>query len=590
MQINDEYKNIECIKKLKDQYKNAFFKIVEYYAPKLPEKLVKEGSAYTLHDFNHHCIDIYQIISDVILYPNMAYTSEGLTDKELYILNLAVLFHDFGMDAYLNCGRKDHSRTSAEYIQEIYHAGDSVFRSQSMLNENEVKALRLIVMAHSDIKDGSIQADENGLNNPELRNDMPAQVGSIRAIFLASILRLADELDITVNRLGNNDIESQLNIIKEKKLLKEEELSQNGSLHAQEELAYFGALAESLEHWERLHFFSTIYRNNGSEEAVIQINDDFIKQCCDKGDTYEHLVDDILRVYRKINMEYENGFKRKIDEDKNSIVLKKMISVARFKLESNIDDVNQLIAKQLNCFNTVNVVDDTSYKVSSENEEPQSDIIESIQPEVINEEYEKELGKIVKRKHLLTVGHYLLDETYCARDWIDTKEIVETRNIVDAIILNIIKHFNTNYREEKDYLFLGLDLEGAILASRVAMALQKPFSYLIPAREMENNSGKDAEAVIEKYQKYIIVTDAIVTFETIKRVYASIGNKDDGYKNIMHIYTVFYRKPFNYDIKGNQDLIKKTSCISKEFSIELFEKERCPYKSDGCFGKNRKLK
>ena len=118
MQINDEYKNIECIKKLKDQYKNAFFKIVEYYAPKLPEKLVKEGSAYTLHDFNHHCIDIYQIISDVILYPNMAYTSEGLTDKELYILNLAVLFHDFGMDAYLNCGRKDHSRTSAEYIQE----------------------------------------------------------------------------------------------------------------------------------------------------------------------------------------------------------------------------------------------------------------------------------------------------------------------------------------------------------------------------------------------------------------------------------------------------------------------------------------
>lgn len=590
MQINEEYKNIECIKRLKDQYKNNFFEIVKYYAPKLPEKLVTGGSAYTLHNFNQHCINIYQIISNVILYPKTAYAEEGLTDKELYILDLAVLFHDIGMEAYLDSSRKDHSRKSAEYIQEIYHAKDSVFKTHSMLDENEVKALRLIIMAHSDIKDGSIQENENGLNNPELRNDMVAQLGNIRGIFLASILRLADELDITVGRLGNSDIEIQLSDIREKKLAIEREINPNNSFFNQKELEYTEKLLESLEHWERLHLFSNISRTRESEEVVIRVNDDYIKKRRDIGDTYESLVDNILRVFKKINKEFKNGLAKKTNEDKSPLDLKKMLSVDRFKIVSNIPEINELIAEQLVCLNTVDLKSDKLLQRESlTGEKAKTDIKESAEPEVIDEGYQKNLSKIIKRKHLLSVGHFLLDETYCARDWIDTKEIVETRSIVDEIISNIIKHINTNCREE-EYLLLGLDLEGSILASRVAMALQKPFSYLIPAREMENNSGKDAETVIEKYKKYIIVTDAIVTFETIKRVYDSIGNENDNYKSILQIYTVFYRKPFNYDIKGNDELIKKTICVSKDFPIELFKKEECPYKDEGCFGKNRKIR
>lgn len=110
MEINVEYKQIDCVKNLDIQYKEHFFKIVDYYGPQLPERLVIEGSAYTMHDFNHHCINIYKIVSEIILWPNIAYGNNGLSGKELFILDLAILFHDIGMNAYLTGGRNDHSR------------------------------------------------------------------------------------------------------------------------------------------------------------------------------------------------------------------------------------------------------------------------------------------------------------------------------------------------------------------------------------------------------------------------------------------------------------------------------------------------
>lgn len=595
MQINEEYKKILCVKKMGEQYKEHFFKIVSFYAPKLPDKLLIDGSAYTLHDFNHHCINIFKIISDIILYPKSAFSEEGLSDKELYILNLAVLFHDIGMSAYINGGRKNHSRKSAEYIEEIYRQNDSTFRNESTLNENEIKALRLIVMAHSDLKDENILQSENGLNNPQLRDDMPAQVGVIRARFLASILRLADELDVTVERLGNGDIEFRLDAVKEQKLLNERRLSET-PLDIEERrkieklLWEIEGYIESSEHWQRLHLFSNIYKENeDSDKICIKMNDDYITHCCDIGDTYEHLIDNALSVYRKIDKELKQGLICKIDESRNKLSLKQMISIETIKLVSDNESVNELIAKKLDCLNITSVESSNIENNLSRNGGELGDNelgSNDIQPYVIDEVYQEEFSKIVSRRHLIKVGHFLLDETYCARDWIDTKEIIETRVIVDKIITKITMHINTNFRNYSNYLIIGLDLEGAILASRVAMALQKPFSYLIPAKEIHNNADKDIEIAMEKYDNFIIITDAVVTFETIKKVISSIC-LDNSYEKILQIYTIFFRQSNMIDKGKNEKLIKKTACISSKFGVELFEKAKCPYKDENCFGLNR---
>ena len=588
MQINEEYKTIECIEKMTEQYKTAFFEIVSYYAPKLPSTLCFDGSIYTLHDFNNHCINIYKIISEIILYPPEAYNEKGISSKELYILNLAVLFHDIGMSADLNSARENHSRRSSEYIEEKYHENDSVLRTKSGLNENEIKALRLIVMAHSDLKDPKIGPAENGLNNPQLRNDLSAQAhGIIRAQFLASILRLADELDVTVERLGNNDTEFRL----DKAIQKKDELERGLEKCTDDGLEKYlkGELDKvetyiiSEKHWKRLHLFSTISKKSrDSDKVYINVNDDYIQRMCERGDTYDHLVNEMLEVISKINKELQNGLLKKVKESRDKRKLQSMISIETVTLLSDIDDINKLIAKKMNC----DSVNENERKEENDDIECEN---QDIHLHVIDEDYAQELSEIINRRHLLKVGHFLLDDTYCARDWIDTKEIIETSVIMDKIIENITKDINTKYNNKSDYLIIGLDFEGAILAARVAMALQAPFSYLIPAKEIENNADKDIEIVMEKYEKFIIITDAIVTFETIKRVINSIG-LGDKYEKIMRIYTIFYRESNMIEKRENKELINKTSCISDKFGAELFEKKKCVYKEKKCLGTNRIIK
>lgn len=588
MQINEEYKRIECIEKMENQYKDAFFEIVSNYAPELPSTLCLDGSVYTLHDFNNHCINIYKIISEIILYSPKAYGEDGISSKELYILNLAVLFHDIGMSANLDAGRENHSRKSSEYIEEEYCQKGSILRKKSGLNANEIRALRLIVMAHSDLKDPKIGPADNGLNNPQLTNDIPAQAyGVIRAQFLASILRLADELDVTVERLGNNDTEFKLQDIGRKKDELERQLDncedEKLKKDFQEDLKKIDTYIISQKHWNRLHLFSNLFKKKEDSESVfIRINDDYIEQRCERGDTYDHLVDEMLEVLLKINKELQNGLLTKVKESNDKRTLQSMISIEKVTLVSNIEAINELIAKKLNC-DSVKENNTKEEKDGEEGEQRKKHI------HVLNEEYAEELSKIINRRHLLKVGHFLLDDTYCARDWIDTKEIIETSAIMDKVIENITKDINTKYNNRSDYLIVGLDFEGAILAARVAMALQIPFSYLIPAREIENNADKDIEIVMEKYEKFIFISDAIVTFETIKKVISSIG-LEDKYEKIMRIYTIFYRESNMVDKKGNDDLIEKTSCISNRFDVELFEKKNCHYKEQKCLGINRIIK
>ena len=96
--------------------------MVEEYGEKLSTRVVTENAVYTLHDFDHHCFDIYRIISNVLLDEKLAYKSEdyGLSSRELLILNVAVLFHDIGMSHVLGASRKNHAKKSAEYFQNEY--------------------------------------------------------------------------------------------------------------------------------------------------------------------------------------------------------------------------------------------------------------------------------------------------------------------------------------------------------------------------------------------------------------------------------------------------------------------------------------
>ena len=153
-----EYKKIQCIKKMDEDYLDRFDSIVDEYAPKLSERVIMNGSAFTLHDFEHHCFDIYKIISEVLFDEELIYkTDYGISQRELFILNLAVLFHDIGMFNVLGATRENHSIKSADYVQKEYDDSRSVFKKKSDLTVNELKALKAIIIAHSDVKDRTIE-------------------------------------------------------------------------------------------------------------------------------------------------------------------------------------------------------------------------------------------------------------------------------------------------------------------------------------------------------------------------------------------------------------------------------------------------
>ena len=235
------------------------------------------GKLFTLHDFDHHCINIMKIISDLFLDNGGAY--KNINDTELYILNMSVLFHDISMSVKVHWKREIHSLQSAEYIDEEYNNTSSLLHSQEKyIRPNEKDAIKQIVLAHSNIKDGSVKDEENGLNNPLLKDIMPGTTLDIRARLLAGILRLADELDITRNRLGNAEHERQLKI------------------ESTDE-----AESKSCKHWKRLYYFkSTVLSDADTSRIIISIDDDYVLKT-DNPEEWSEIIKSIVEKELSLN-------------------------------------------------------------------------------------------------------------------------------------------------------------------------------------------------------------------------------------------------------------------------------------------------
>ncbi len=194
---------------------------------------------------------------------------------------------------------------------------------------------------------------------------------------------------------------------------------------------------------------------------------------------------------------------------------------------------------------------------------------------------EKYIYEEITKRNLIKFGHFLLNKIYCARDWIDTREIVETKIILNKLVDIIVKDINSN--THSDYAIVGIDLVGSLLASRVAFALQRPLSYIVSEKEELNNARPEIELSIEKTKNIILITDVIVTYDTILQAIEKYNLKT----RIDSIYTIFYRP--NYKVSANNGLVSKTYSINNMFSIELFEKKECMYKKNKCIAQNRKI-
>ncbi|MDE6708651.1 MAG: hypothetical protein K2K06_11535, partial [Oscillospiraceae bacterium] len=184
----------------------SFDRLAETYGEELNHNINAGKTLYTLHDFDHHCYNIYKII-DYLFFSSVNFFILNDDTKYIFKLYLAVLFHDIGMTAF-NLDRGSHPQKSAEEVERLWKNSDSILhkeRRNNILDGNDIDEIKLIILAHSDIKGDAIPDNRNGL----LNEDFTEHDNIVR--ILAGILRLADEFDCDETRLGDESRLEQLN-------------------------------------------------------------------------------------------------------------------------------------------------------------------------------------------------------------------------------------------------------------------------------------------------------------------------------------------------------------------------------------------
>ncbi len=203
---------IEKLKKHEGFY-DRFSAIVNQYSTFLDSGALIREIGFTPHDFSHHCYDIYEILGRIL--PENFYNKYN-NGSNLFVLLVAVLMHDVSMsqDASGEARRK-HSELGKKYIEsEIFEKEDS--HLAIYCGKDYAGALGDIIYSHSDIKSESGEIIQYTFEEivdkyTDSSNFVTVDSEEINVPFLAGVLRLADELDISYNRVKHIGYKNKVN-------------------------------------------------------------------------------------------------------------------------------------------------------------------------------------------------------------------------------------------------------------------------------------------------------------------------------------------------------------------------------------------
>lgn len=568
--ITKRYQELDCYRKMGDEDKRHFDCLVDYYGGLLNAGPARRNVIYTLHDFDHHCYNLYHIIAMYILGPKGL---EGLNHEERYLLNLAVLFHDISMctGGYDNgekipFDRNIHSLQSAQWLKHEYENSTSVLHAQGDLTVKQIEIIGKICKAHSDIKGSEMPT---GLYAPDLKPEQ-GRTGVIRVKTLAAILRVADEMDVTSDRLGTATEEDSLLT----------EIANNGTPERQRQIDLD---RESRRHWKRLHYIIGITRVNNSTVAL-ELNRDEVVSQKDKGDDY-NIADDLAETRDKIQRELDTAWREAWDEEPNA---ERLITLR--KVDWNDDDkdiIDSLCSEPLAVLSEPNQPSDDAQigEGKGMSAEPQEEVNQKVT--LLDNTIASRLRQFVLEHDLFNVGHYQLNTNYCARDWIMTSTVLENEKISQDAIHTFSYHILNHFYGEK-YVIVGLDVMGTSLAAKIGFSLNKPMTYVIPAHQLAHADSHEYNVpTIPRDSKIILVTDSTITGLTISQ----IVEKNNWQEKLLAIYTVFYREPKLSTEGHNFSFPCEVYALSVDFPAEIAPVKSCPYGrgADGCKAVNKRL-
>lgn len=566
--IKKDYKNLRCYEAMDEGRRKSFDDLAEFYGRDLNRGPTKKSVIYTLHDFDHHCFNLYRIISNFIL------KEEGLkllTQEEIYILNLSVLFHDISMckggrelgesGTYrvVPFNRDRHSMQSAEWLRCEFSDQNSLLYKSSDLSLNVLDILCKICQAHSDVKGVDFSRENNGIRSDEVPFSQPGETGDIRTKALAGILRVADELDVTSSRRGNHNEEENL------------DLEDEGDRISQ-------------EHWNRLKLIRAL-DSGGPSKLCLVVDDNEARKMLTAGDEL-NLQRMLVSICSKIQ--------REIDDFRNEVLKRhtessRLTTIETVELLSREEQVQALLSTDLTVIDQpVPTQEKLKRVIPAEDNMLGAKLApkgfgQKSKVNLVSLETANQIRKYVIEEDLLSVGHYQLNEECCARDWINTRRLVEAKEISELAVQNIGNDILNHYKPA-NHIIVGVGLTGTILAARVAFYLGIPFTYVIPAHHTLTSDVHEMHIPeIDAEKKVIMIVDCIATGSTVLQ---AIRENDWGEK-LNSVYSVFYRAPRREIF----DLLEQVKCsintLNSDFPIEVSSVEECPYGSNGCRALNK---
>lgn len=469
--------------------------------------------------------------------------------------------HDISMTKE-NFNRLCHSEQSADYIQEEIEKGEDVWKNVPALH---IPIIKELVKAHSDIKvktaDGNIKIKEY-----TLRKTPETQTGDwseeIQVKWLAGVLRVADELDVTNSRMntGENRYEN---------LDKKDEGER-----------------ESRVCWEQLNYFKEVTK----QATIIQlvVNEEYLNTHIN--DDRGNIVKRIKNIHKKIDACIKEANEYVFDITENyAMRISRVVISDKAKIFSE-EELGDILEKKsaLSIFSAV-AAEERNVKDKKVNKKdmPKEELID----ECARKELEKKITMYIYSHDLIQHGHYRLNRRFCSTDWIDVRALLSEHEIGSEIINLLVKDLETVISKgDKNVLAIGISMNGNILASQVAFKFELPFTYLVPRKPGMEGSDMEKEFKIGEAKRVILFTGVISSYDTITNIIDEYLAEVE----VVKIYTVLLR-PINneYLLDEKREHIKaairnKIVYLNKDFDCEMLSADKCISAKYGqCIAQNK---
>ncbi|OJV64358.1 MAG: hypothetical protein BGO41_12095 [Clostridiales bacterium 38-18] len=514
------YKSFACYTRMQENHQDIFNRLVNDYKKELVYNV--QPDLYTIHDFEHHTVNIMKILSEIFLIRETSFNS-----YELFYLNCAALFHDISMYKYREqVLRKNHAIESSKYLDsEKNDKRSSIFKEfiRGELLETDLLIIQEIINAHTN------SHMEEGKDSLTTVVEHRPRGEKVEVLKLACIFRLCDELDITNKRLLDIDIE---NALSETKI--EDQVS--------------------IDHWQKLYLFENVYNDKIEDTLVLKISSSGIKssKLSFKQYSYEENCKLAAKVYSKIidAFQFINKSVLMVDIDIIKLFDRKITILADDpKVTEKINDEYAILKK----------LDRVRVNASK----------------LVNIELTNDIQGFVIDNNLLYGGHYKINENYCVRDWIDCTKLLQNRILIEKISKVIALDIQNNVYDQNT-LIVGINQNGSLIANEIAVKLLLPFTPLY-SKEQKKDKSKQETNINVKFKEFsniIFICDVIITGDTLHDVVTSYSIPT----NKVQCYTVFYRKIINEET-ANQRVQSKYNMkyLNDKNDVEIFDRNKCTF-------------